>query len=338
MLGIIVKRCLGAIPLLFLVSAFTFLLIKAVPGDPVDVMLGNSEKSLSAQQVQLIRHEMALDQPLYMQYWSWVSGWWGQGELGRSYRDGRPVIKVIAERVPSTLLLVSLSLVLAFAVGIASGLMMAFLSYTKWGSIVGRVLVAVTLFLYSAPSFWLAFFALTWLVHTYRNVPVLGLSPGEASMGVILAHLALPALLLSFRRGAKIALFVRALAVEEMTSDYVLVARAKGLSRQAVLIRHVFRNSLIPIINLLGLSLPALFGGSILIETVFGFPGMGRLLVDSTFGRNYPVLLGLVTVYGAVVILSNLMADVLSAMADPRSRDDGSDGGIENPAIHGASA
>jgi peptide/nickel transport system permease protein len=336
MLGTIVKRCLGAIPLLFLVSVFTFLLIKAVPGDPVDVMLGNSEKSLTSQQIQLIRHELALDQPLYKQYWSWVSGWWGQGELGRSYRDGRPVIKVIGERVPSTLMLVSLSLLLAFSVGIASGLMMAFLSYSKWGSIVARMLVGVTLFLYSAPSFWLAFFALTWMVHSFRNVPVLGLPPGEASFGVTLAHLALPALLLSFRRGAKIALFVRALALEEMNADYVLVARSKGLSRQAVLVKHVFRNSLIPIINLLGLSLPALFGGSILIETVFGFPGMGRLLVDATFGRNYPVLLGLVTAYGAVVVVSNLVADVLSALADPRSRDD--NGSDSAASIHGVSA
>jgi len=327
MLELIVRRCVSAVPLLFLVSVFAFMLIKAVPGDPVDVLLGTSEKDLPAAQVEALRHEMGLDQPLPKQYWSWLSGWWGAGELGRSYRDGRPVLAVICERCPATIALVGTALVIASVSGIFLGLLMASTSSEGGYGIVGRALVVLSLFLYSTPGFWLAFLVIFAVGSWLPAMPVLGLHwPGQpVTWAAALGHLLLPALLLAMRRAAKIALFLRALVLDEMTRDYVLVARSKGLSKGAVLVRHVLKNSLMPVVALLGLSLPALLGGSVLIETVFGWPGMGRLAVEATFGRNYPLLLSLVVVYGAMVVAANLVADILYRLVDPRLRDSAED-------------
>jgi len=323
MFELIVRRCVSAVPLLFLVSVFAFLLIKAVPGDPVDVLLGTSEKDLPPAQVAALRQEMGLDQPLPKQYWSWLSGWWGAGELGRSYRDGRAVVAVIAERCPATISLVGTALVLASILGVGLGLLMAATSADGSGGYWSRGLVILSLFFYSTPGFWLAFLVIfavgTWIPW----IPVLGMhAPGQpVTFAGAVAHLILPALLLAMRRAAKIALLLRALVIEEMTRDYVLTARSKGLSNEAVLVRHVLKNSLMPVVALLGLSLPALLGGSVLIESVFGWPGMGRLAVEATFGRNYPLLLSLIVVYGGMVVASNLVADILYRLVDPRLRD-----------------
>jgi len=333
MFELIVRRCVSAVPLVFLVSVFAFILIKAVPGDPVDVLLGTSEKDLPPVQVAALRHEIGLDQPLPKQYWSWLSGWWGAGELGRSYRDGRPVLEVIGERCPATIALVGSALVVASVLGICLGLLMA--ATSSGIGVVSRTLVVFSIFLYSTPGFWLAFLVIFAVGRWLPWIPVIGLhSPGQpVTLGGALAHLILPALLLATRRAAKIALFLRALVMDEMTRDYVLVARSKGLSDTVVLVKHVLKNSLMPVVALLGLSLPALLGGSVLIETVFGWPGMGRLAVEATFGRNYPLLLSLVVVYGVMVVAANLLADILYRLVDPRLRDS-----VDDPMLTGTRA
>ncbi len=323
MTGIVIRRALAAVPLLFVVSVMAFLLMKAVPGDPVDVLIGNAERDLSPGQALALRREMGLTRPWPRQYLNWVAGWWGAGELGRSYKDGRPVACVIAERCPTTLLLVGSAVALAFAGGITLGTAMAVLSWSSLGRLLERACAVAALLLYSAPTFWLAFLAIFAVERWLPGWPILG--PHRAGsgdqLGDALQHVVLPALLLASRKAAKIALFVRAQVLDEMGREYVLVARSKGLSKTAVVARHIFRNTMPPVISLLGLSLPALFGGSVLIETVFGWPGIGRLAVDATFGRNYPVILALIVVYGAIVVASNLVADVLSCLADPRVRE-----------------
>ncbi len=333
MFELIVRRFVSAVPLLFLVSVFAFALIKAVPGDPVDVLLGTSEKDLPPAQVAALRHEMGLDQPLPKQYVAWLSGWWGQGELGRSYRDGRPVAEVIAERCPATIALVGTALVLSAIFGISLGLLMAAVS-DETGGPWSQALIVLSLLLYSTPGFWLAFLVIFAVGIWLPWIPVVGLhSPGQpVTFAGAAAHLILPALLLSLRRAAKIALFLRALILDEMTRDYVLIARSKGLSRGAVLVRHVLRNSLMPVVALLGLSLPALLGGSVLIETVFGWPGMGRLAVEATFGRNYPLLLSRVGVYGGLVVIAKWVGDVVVRVGDPRLRDSAEDTTWSGPA------
>lgn len=339
MLTIVLKRGVTAIPLLFLVSAFAFLLMKAIPGDPVDVLLGASEKDLNANQVQLLRQQMGLDQPIAKQYLTWVSGWWGAGELGRSYRDGRPVLTVINERVGSTFLLVCVSLLFSFTVGIAAGLALAFFAKTRWRAL-SHLSLPVVFFFYSAPSFWLAFLTISLVTACMPGWPVLGMhEPGRpATLLSLLQHVCLPALLLSSRKTAKVALFVRAMVLEQSGKDYVLVARSKGLSESAVLFRHVLRNSLIPVITLLGLALPALFGGSVLIESVFGISGLGRLAVEATFGRNYPIMMGLIVIYGSVVVVSNLVADLLYCLVDPRVKEEMESSGLSQSALRTGAA
>lgn len=330
MLGIILKRCLQAIPLLLLLSILSFCLVKSLPGDPVDVLLGTAQRDVAPQQLQEMRHELGLDRSPIEQYVAWLSNWVLKGEFGRSYRDGRPVRHIIVERLPATLTLVGSALFLSFTIGTIWGLLMVFLS-PRW-RVITALLFGTAVFFYSAPSFWIGFLALGVVAnnHWLSFVPVLGWhDPGvpAALSWRTASHLLLPALVLSSRRTAKVALFVRASTSDELTHEYVTAALSRGLSRATVLIKHIGKNSLAPIISLFGLSLPSLLGGSVLIETVFGWPGMGRLIVDATFGRNYPVILALVMIYGALVVVSNLVSDLLQMMIDPRTREQ-FDGGI----------
>jgi peptide/nickel transport system permease protein len=336
--------------MLFLLSLVSFFLIRSLPGDPVDVMLGSAQKEIPPQQLTFLRREFGLDKSPASQYWLWLKGWFYSGQtnrqgegkssdiaaqnaLGLSYRDGRPVKTVILERLPATLTLVSIALVISFSLGTASGAGLACLSLVSeqdsklsaWAARAEGVAVTMTLAVYSAPNFWMAFMAIAVIAHStsLAAVPILGLhAPGVAATPLgMLAYLILPGVLLSARRSAKIALFIRSLALDELGREYVLSARAKGLSLAQVIVRHVLRNCLLPIVNLAGLSLPGLISGSVLIETVFCLPGMGRLMFESTLGRNYPVLMGLFMLYGAVVVVSNLLADIASISLDPRLRE-----------------
>jgi peptide/nickel transport system permease protein len=340
-LSLIVRRVLSAIPMLFLLSLVSFLLIRSLPGDPIDVMLGSAQKEIAPQQLAVMRREYGLDKSPASQYWLWLKGWFYNGQndiaaqnaLGLSYRDGRPVKTVIIERLPATLILVGIALVLSFTLGTALGAALACLSLiseqdSKLAAWAGRAevfAVTLTLAVYSAPNFWMAFMAIAFIAHSsfLAAVPILGLhAPGQPAtpLGMV-AYLILPGVLLSARRSAKIALFIRSLAIDELEREYVLTARAKGLSVAQVIVRHVLGNCLLPIVNLAGLSLPGLISGSVLIETVFCLPGMGRLMFEATLGRNYPVLMGLFMLYGAVVVVSNLLADIASIGLDPRLKE-----------------
>ena len=357
MLSLIVRRALSAVPMLFLLSIVSFCLIRALPGDPVDVMLGSAQKEIAPEQLSMLRAEFGLDKSPESQYWLWLKGWFYQGKasasniqgnqqnqinqadlkkstaLGLSYRDGRPVKDVIIERLPATLALVGLALVISFASGMALGAALACLSLLSerdgplavWAARAETAAVTLTLAVYSAPNFWMAFIAIAIIARSafLAPLPILGLhAPGEDATALgVLGHLILPALLLSARRTAKIALFIRSLAIDEIGREYVLTALAKGLSMGQVIVRHVLGNCLLPIVNLAGLSLPGLISGSVLIETVFCLPGMGRLMFESTLGRNYPVLMGLFMLYGTVVVISNLLADIASTCLDPRLKE-----------------
>jgi peptide/nickel transport system permease protein len=322
--AMVLKRCLGSLPLLFLLSLVSFCIIKVLPGDPVEIMLGTAEKDVPPEQVAIMRKELGLDQPPVKQYAAWATGVVTKAQFGRSYRDGRPAITVIKERLPATLVLVGTALTISFTIGIVWGLFMAWLRLTRAARL-DSFLIGLALLFYSAPSFWVGFLAIAVVANcsSLSGIPVLGLhNPGET--GTLLAlfeHALLPALVLASRRTAKVALFVRASTIEEMGKGYVITARGKGLSNAAVIIKHVMKNSFLPVASLIGLSLPALLGGSVLVESVFAWPGMGRLAVDATFGRNYPVLLALIMIYGTLVIASNLIADIFQLYLDPRARD-----------------
>lgn len=330
----ILKRVLAAIPTLFLVTLLSFTLMRSLPGDPVEIMLGSAQKELPADDLKALQKEFGLDQNPAKQYIFWLKGWFDNSTpvtanaLGRSYRDARPVKEVILERVPCTLALVGLALILAFVLGIVLGTALAFFALVSMRNqktlarSADSLLTGALLAFYSAPNFWLAFLMLAAIQAGLVNLSVLGVhEPGQAiTWAGLLTHMAAPALILASRRTAKVALFIRTLALEELGREYVITALAKGLSYPQVIFNHVLKNCLIPIASLIGLSLPALIGGSVLIETIFCVPGLGRLTVEATFGRNYPVLLGLVTLYGAAVIAANLLADSLTGLVDPRQR------------------
>ncbi|MBX9877029.1 MAG: ABC transporter permease [Candidatus Obscuribacterales bacterium] len=315
----IIKRLLSAIPLLLILSLFCFAIVRQIPGDPVDVLLGNSQKDIPAEELTSLRKEFGLDEPWPKQYFVWLGGFVGKGELGRSYRDGKPVLTVIGERIGPTAALTGTALIFTFVGGIAFGLFMSYLSVLKF-QLPCRVAYLATLLVYSTPSFYLALIALFVFTQWTQAAPVLAFNnPGQANTPfTFLSHVWLPALVLAIRRGAKVALFIKSSITEELSKQYVIAALSKGLSYKAVIIKHVFKNSLMPVISLLGLSLPSLLGGSVLVETIFAWPGLGRLTVEATFGRNYPVLVALTVIYGVLVVLANLLADIISQSVDPR--------------------
>lgn len=329
MLELLLRRCLQAVPLLVILSVVTFAAVLSLPGDPVDVLVGNAQKDMSASEIQILKQEFGLDKSPPEQYLLWLSNGVFKGNLGRSYKDGRPVVSIIQERLPSTVRLVATALILAFGIGMLWGLSMVALKQSRIGKWIEASLFVTALILYSAPGFWIGFIALTMAgrMKVLDEIPLLavhavGAPPvNPAAAFAAFGYVLLPASVLSLRRMAKIALFVRTATLNELSQEYVTTALGKGLSRARVLTRHVLRNSLAPIINLAGLSLPSLLGGSVLIETVFAWPGMGRLAVESTFGRDYPMILALVMMYGALVIFSNLASDILELMTDPRLRD-----------------
>lgn len=329
MLELLLRRCLQAVPLLVFLSIITFAAVLSLPGDPVDVLVGNAQKDMEPAEIQLLRQEFGLDKSPVEQYLLWVSNGVLKGNLGKSYKDGRPVVTIVLERLPSTIRLVATALVLAFGIGLFWGLSMVLLKQSTVGKWLEAALFVVALIMYSAPGFWIGFIALTMAgrMSILGDVPLLAVHAAGTPLANAAATLSafwyvlLPATVLSLRRMAKVALFVRTATLNELGQEYVTTALGKGLSRVRVLTKHVLRNSLAPIINLAGLSLPSLLGGSVLIETVFAWPGMGRLAVESTFGRDYPMILALVLMYGALVIFSNLAADMLELINDPRRRD-----------------
>jgi len=308
-------------------SLFSFALFRSIPGDPVDVLMGNSLKDIPQGKLSALRKEFGLNEPFAKQYLVWLGGFVGRGELGRSYRDGQPVLAVIGERIAPTIALTGTALIFAFVGGIAFGLLLSYLSTLKW-PIFFRIFYIATLIIYSTPSFYLALIALFAFTQWTSLVPVLAFNdPGQASTPIdFLSHVILPALVLASRRGAKVALFIKTSITDELSKQYVITALSKGLSMEMVIVKHVFKNSLMPVVSLLGLSLPALLGGSVLVETIFAWPGLGRLAVESTFGRNYPVLLALTVIYGCLVVLSNLVADLISQWINPRLKNSSESG------------
>lgn len=286
------------------ISLVSFILIHLAPGDPAALLYGTQA---SQQDIAAIRQSWGLDQPLPLQYLHWV---WNflHGDFGRSLSDGRAVSDLILERLPLTLELSATSAVLAFAVGGTLGT----LSGMRPGGVFDRVWQAVSLALFSMPSFWLALLLVLFVSVRLRWLP--SGSPGG------LNHLVLPVLVLSVREMARVSRFARSSVTQAMKQDYIRTARMKGLSATAVTFRHALRNSLLPLVTLAGLALPQLLGGAVVVETVFAWPGLGRLAIESALQRNYSVIMGLTMAVGLLVIAGNLLADLGYALADPRVR------------------
>jgi peptide/nickel transport system permease protein len=300
----IARRILSTIPALWLILTMVFLLAHVVPGDPVQQMLGESARP---EDILRMRHALGLDRPLLAQYADYLSNTL-RGNLGTSFRFHAPVAKIVGLHLPATLELAVAALLVCIVIAVPAGLLAA----QRPGGLEDHAVSVLSLFGLSVPNFALG--PLLILVFSVY----LGWLPVSGRGGI--AHLVLPAITLGAALAAILTRMVRATVMEELASDYVRTARAKGLSESAVLVRHALRNSLIPILTILGLQFGTLLAGAIVTETIFAWPGIGRLAVQAINSRDYPLLQGCILVTTLCYVLVNLLADLLYAVADPRVR------------------
>ncbi len=323
MLSYLIRRLFYAVLTFFGITVAVFALIHSVPGDPTNLFLGPHRvpPAIIAQ----IRHEHHLDQPLVAQYLWWVKGIVTL-DFGRSIFDSRPVADHIAEKMPNTFLLNVIAFLLAAAIGVPIGLWSA----TRSGRLTERASAVTFFLLYSLPSFWVALLLMQLFSVRLDLLPLFGMTSDDylqMSAGQQLLdrarHLALPVISLTYAQLAIFARFSKSALTEVIRQDFITTARAKGAAPAAVLWRHAFRNALIPLITLLGLTIPYLISGSVIVEEIFQWDGIGRLYFDSILQRDYPTVLGLTVTTAVITLFASLFADLLYALADPRIRLEG---------------
>ncbi len=309
-----VARFLAAIPVLIGVSLVVFLTMKIIPGDAAQVLAG---PQATREQVELIRESLGLNRPLYVQYATWLSRA-ARGNLGRSIQLNAPVTEMVFGRLKNTLVLALGSALLAVAIGLPAGI----LSATRQSSLVDRASVGLAMFGNSMPTFWLGLVLILTLSLHFRLFPSNGMYSlrGPAGASDLLWHLALPALTLCGVPAAVLARLTRSSLIETLSDDYVRTARAKGLTEARVVVRHALGNALLPVVTLMGIQIGYLLGGSILVETVFSWPGLGLQLYDAIGARDLPLVQGGVLLVATMFVLINLCVDVLYAVLDPRIR------------------
>lgn len=311
----IVKRLLQAIPLLIGVSIIGFGMMHLAPGGPLAVYTLNP--TITAQDIERIKQVFGLDQPIYIQYLKWAYGIF-TGNWGNTFFGGRPVLHVIMERVPATLLLMGSGMSLAVLIGMLIGILGAVKRYSVFDYLATTgAMVAL-----SFPTFWFGLMTIFIFALKLGWLPSGGMFTlgGDEGMLDLIRHLILPTVVLALVLVAQWSRYTRSSFLEVIHQDYIRTARSKGLSGSRILFRHAFPNAVAPLIALAGVQLPWLFSGALVTETIFGWPGMGRLFVDALTMKEYPVLMGMIIVTAGAVIIGNLLADVVNAIIDPRIR------------------
>jgi peptide/nickel transport system permease protein len=314
----ILRRIAISIPVLLGISFTTYLFLTLAPGDPVTAMLSPEQmSSLGPDWVEQQREALGLNDPFPVRYGLWMKEV-AQGNLGFSYRGGAPVLDLITERLAATLRLMATVMALALALGIPLGVISALKQYS-WIDYLVTVLGFAAV---SVPSFFLALGLIYVFALKLQWLPTAGMN-GVGTVPSVrdsLSHLILPAFALGLAQAAPLIRYVRSSMLESIRQDYVTVARAKGLRERTVIFRHALRNVLIPIVTIIAIELPGLFGGTVIIEQIFAWPGMGTLAITSVLGRDYPVIMGITLIGAVMIVFSNLLADVLYAIIDPRIR------------------
>lgn len=307
----IFKRVLEAIPMLLFISFISYILMNLAPGDPAQ---GFRTPQMSEEQVAVIRASLGLDKPVFIRYFYWLKSTL-RGNLGYSLITHQPVAKEILSRLPATLGLMGASMVLSILISIPLGMYTA-LNKNKF---VDNFVSTLSYIGISIPSFWFSMILITIFALKLRLLPSVGMRTiGVNSFLDVLKHGILPTVVLSFPNSAVLTRYVRSATIGELQEDYIATAMAKGLSKRGILFKHVMKNSLIPIITILGMSLPSLVSGAFITETVFGWPGMGRLGINSIFSMDYPVIMAITMMTSIMVILGNLIADLFYILVDPR--------------------
>ena len=309
---LILRRLLATIPVLLLVTAGVFALIHLTPGDPIDAMMAESVDDGVKRQ---LRSDLGLDRPLYLQYATWM-GRLLQGDLGRSIRNREPVIENVGRRIKPSLQLAGLAMAVSLLVATPIGI----LSAARRNSALDRFGTSFALFGICMPNFLIALLLIFVFGVTLRWLPISGYVDPLEEPWDGLRSLALPAITLGLALAAVITRTLRSSVLEALSEDYIRTARAKGLSDGAVIRRHALKNALIPVVTVLGLQLGTLIGGAVITEYVFALPGVGRLVVDAVFARDYPLVQGVVLLIAVGFIMSNLVVDLLYGWIDPRIR------------------
>ncbi len=312
------SRTVSAAAVVLGVVTLMFFLLHLAPGDPARLLVG---PTATPEQVAAQRHALGLDRPLPHQYASWL-GRFVQGDWGMSLATGRPVRAMLADAWPATVKLVGLSLLLSYGLGILVGVLQA--SRRGW---LDTVLSIATVTLFALPGYWLGLMLVMLFTYRARVLPAFGSAGFDADflsgwerLADRLRHLALPLTTLTLIGIGGTARFVRGAMLDVGSAPFVAIAHAKGLSPARVTFHHVLRNALIPVLTLLGLSLPTLFSGAVFIEAIFAWPGVGRILVEAVLARDYPVVMAATAVSAILVVAGNLLAEMLVGWADPRVR------------------
>lgn len=322
MIAYVVRRLLLMIPLLLGITLISFGVMHLAPGEPTDVLVELNPRA-SPEVVERLRALYGLDRPLWVQYLLWLKRM-ARLDFGRSFLpDRRPVLDKIVERIPVTLTINALSLLLILAVAVPLGVVSA-MRHDSW---LDRSVTVFVFLGFAAPTFWLALLGMDLFGVRLGWLPISGItSLGFARLSPwgklwdLARHLALPVTLSAFTGLAVLCRYTRASMLEVIHQEYIVAARARGLPERVVILRHALRNALLPLITILGLSLPGLLGGSVIFESIFAIPGLGQLFYQSVMSRDYPVVMGMLVIGAVLTLLGNLLADVGYALADPRVR------------------
>ncbi len=322
MVRYLVRRLFLMIPLLIGITIICFAVIHIAPGSPTDLQTQMNPKA-SAEMKERLQAMYDLDKPLHIQYFLWVKKL-ASLDLGTSFSpDMRPVADKIFERLPITIILNVLSMALIIVIAIPIGVLSAVRQNSKFDKLAG-IFVFIG---FSIPTFWLALLMmilfgvyLDWLPISGIRSPNHEYLPPLAAVLDFLKHLILPVLIAAFGGLASYSRYMRSNMLEVIRQDYIVTARAKGLSERVVIFKHALRNALLPLITILGLSVPGLIGGSVIFETIFAIPGMGQLFFQSVMSRDYPVVMGILVIGAVLTLLGNLIADLAYGLADPRIR------------------
>jgi len=310
----ILRRLLAMVPTLFFASLIVFVSMRVIPGDVIDLMLAQNDVSTSLDR-EALEAAMGLDQPMASQYVRWA-GSALQGDLGQSLWRSTPVTEQILERLPVTFELGFLALVVALSVAVPIGIFSA----TRQDSTLDYTARSFSLVMLAIPGFWLGTLVMVFPSVWWRWAPELEYTPFLVDPIANLTHLIVPAILLGLSMSAITMRMTRTMMLEVMRQDYVRTARAKGLRERAVVVQHALKNGLIPVVTLIGLQAPLLIGGTVVMEQIFVIPGMGLLLLEGVYERDYPVISGVFLVVGVAVLLINLLVDLSYGWLDPKVR------------------
>jgi len=318
----LIKRVLFMVPLLLGITVICFFVMHLAPGKPTDLQTQMNPKA-SAEMKERLMKLYELDKPVHLQYWSWLKKL-VRGDLGTSFSsDHRPVADKILERLPITITINVLSLLIIIALAVPIGV----LSAVHQDSLFDKVTAVIVFIGFAVPTFWLALLLMIFFGIHLGWLPISGLRSlnyeylsAWGQLTDLARHLILPVFISAFGGLAGLSRYMRANMLEVIRQDYILTARAKGLSERQVIYRHALRNALLPAITILGLSIPGLIGGSVIFETIFAIPGMGQLFYMSVMARDYPTVMGILLIGAMLTLVGNLIADISYAVADPRIR------------------